>query len=172
MSIRRMARPTSSHLCVATPSSGTLRFRVARLTPRTWATSVTGVFSPIIFRACFKVAGLNAVGRPPRRPRSRAAANPAKVRSWMSSRERLARAHRTRWGLRQAHRPADRGALHRTAGARSPPAPLPPARCNRRGAAFSTSSSIGSSCWAVEHDPATRLAARPATDRRDTPGRR
>ncbi len=26
----------------ASPSSGTLRYRVARLTPRTWATSVTG----------------------------------------------------------------------------------------------------------------------------------
>ncbi len=43
----------------ASPSSGTLRHRVARLTPRTWATSVTGVFSPIIFRACFNFAGLN-----------------------------------------------------------------------------------------------------------------
>ncbi len=42
----------------ASPSSGTLRYRVARLTPRTWATSVTGVFSPIIFRACFNFAGL------------------------------------------------------------------------------------------------------------------
>ncbi len=46
----------------ASPSSGTLRYRVARLTPRTWATSVTGVFSPIIFRACFNFAGLNTVG--------------------------------------------------------------------------------------------------------------
>ncbi len=57
----------------ASPSSGTLRYRVARLTPRTWATSVTGVFSPIIFRARLNFAGPNAVGRPPRRPRSRAA---------------------------------------------------------------------------------------------------
>jgi len=65
----------------ASTSSGTRRYRVARLTPRTWATSVTGVFSPIIFRACFNFGGLNTVGRPPRRPRSRAAANPARVRS-------------------------------------------------------------------------------------------
>jgi len=60
----------------ASPSSGTLRYRVARLTPRTWATSVTGVFSLIIFRACFNFAGLNALGRPPRRPRSRAHRGP------------------------------------------------------------------------------------------------
>ena len=32
----------------ASASSGTRRYRVARLTPRTWATSVTGVFSPLM----------------------------------------------------------------------------------------------------------------------------
>jgi len=77
------------------PSSGTLRYRVARLTPRTSATSVSGVFSPIIFRACFNFAGLNALGRPPSRPRSRAAAKPARVRSLTSSSSKLASAPKT-----------------------------------------------------------------------------
>jgi len=79
----------------ASPSSGTLRYSVARLTRRTWTTAVTGVFSPIIFRACFNFAGLNALGRPPRRPRSRAAASPASVRSWTSSRSKPASAPKT-----------------------------------------------------------------------------
>jgi len=62
------------------------RYNVDRDTPRAWATSTIGTPSVIIRVACLRLTGLSAVGRPPLRPRARAASNPARVRSWMRSR--------------------------------------------------------------------------------------
>ncbi len=53
------------------------RYNVDRDTPTTSATSDRGVPSSIILRACFAFAGVITVGRPPLRPRARAAARPA-----------------------------------------------------------------------------------------------
>jgi len=53
------------------------RYSVDRETPSAWATSTIGVPSVIILVACLRLTGLSTVGRPPRRPRARAAASPA-----------------------------------------------------------------------------------------------
>ena len=53
------------------------RYNVDRDTPTTAATSESGAPSAIIFRACFAFTAVITVGRPPRRPRARAAASPA-----------------------------------------------------------------------------------------------
>ena len=65
------------------------RYKVERETPRAWATSTMGAPSVIIFMACLRFTGVSAVGRPPRRPRARAAASPAWVRSRIRSRSNV-----------------------------------------------------------------------------------
>ncbi len=62
------------------------RYNVDRDTPTTAATSDNGVLSAIIFLACFAFTWVITVGRPPSRPRARAAASPAWVRSRIKSR--------------------------------------------------------------------------------------
>ena len=66
---------------------------VARETPRVLAMAATVMsrrsFNSLAVRI---LSGVMTVGRPPRRPRARAAARPAAVRSWMRSRSNSAMA--------------------------------------------------------------------------------
>jgi hypothetical protein len=64
---------------------------VVRLTPSTSATSVSGVPTVTMRAACFVLATVSTDGRPPTRPRRRAEACPAMVRSLIKSRWNSAR---------------------------------------------------------------------------------
>ena len=68
----------------------------ARLTPRAWAIAAT-VYCPeqYISWAIWSLCPLSTEGRPPWRPRARAAASPALVRSRIRSRSNSARAAKT-----------------------------------------------------------------------------